>query len=579
MKLIEALKIVQKPLPVDAEPLKIFLACGYTPLHLQTFLTAHVQRGHPKRQIIVQTGVYGDLLGNLERLVKIPVDVGVIVLEWSDFDPRLGIRHLGGWEPENLPNILSNARARAAQLQKAIERISDHVPLVICLPTLSLPPISYTSGWQASAFDLQLQECLSALAARVAEVVNIRIVNPKRLDRLSPLPGRWDVKSELLFGFPYSLTHASAVAELLAGLLYPPLPKKGLITDLDDTLWRGILGEVGVQGLSWDLEHHSHVHGLYQQLLRALSVAGILIAVASKNDPALVEEAFKREDLILPKERLFPMETHWGSKSASMSRILRTWNIGSDSVVFVDDSPMELAEVKATYPEAECLLFPKESDQAVYELLERLRDLFGKNALSEEDAIRAESIRHTPSLQESVETFSSSSDRFLEQAEAELVVSFSKDPLDPRALELVNKTNQFNLNGKRFIEGSWRTYLKDPDTFLFMVAYKDKYGPLGKIAVLTGRHQGKTLLVDTWVMSCRAFARRIEYKCLELLFEKFEVEEIVFNFQNTSRNAPLQDFFVEFLDVSHEPGLRLSKDRFVEKCPRLSHKVKELTHD
>jgi FkbH-like protein len=577
MKLIEALKIVQKPLPDDAEPFQLFLACGCTPLHLQTFLSAYLLR-HQQRRIIVQTGLYEDLLGNLARLAKMPVDAGAVILEWADFDPRLGLRHLGGWGPERLPDILETMRAQAFRLQEALERASEHVSLTLCLPTLPLPPLAFTPSRQASAFELQLRECVGNFATQVAMVANVRLVNPQRLDRLSPLGDRLDVQSELRFGFPYRIPHASAIAALLAELIFPRLPKKRLITDLDDTLWRGILGEVGVEGITWDLDHHSHVHSLYQQLLGSLASAGTLLAVASKNDSTLVEEAFHREELTQLKEHFFPLEVHWGPKSTSIGRILQKWNISPDSVVFVDDSPMELAEVQAAYPEVECLLFPTEDDQAVYDLLEHLRDLFGKEVISEEDTIRAQSLQRTNSLFADVEASGVPLDHFFAQTEAELTVTFCKFPLDPRAFELVNKTNQFNLNGKRFLDSTWHTYLNDPETFLCTVAYTDKYGPLGKIAVLTGRTNGKTLCVDTWVMSCRAFARRIEHQCLALLFDKFHVEDIRFDFQPTSKNTPLQDFFAELLDVQQQPETRLAREVFVQKCPPLFHQVKEVTH-
>jgi len=270
------------------------------------------------------------------------------------------------------------------------------------------------------------------------------------------------------------------------------------------------------------------------------------------------------------------MAIHWGAKSESVGRILRAWNIGADSVVFVDDSPTELAEVKAAYPDVECLLFPTQNDRAVYELLEQLRDLFGKERVSEEDGLRLESLRQAAALPEEVWEPGAGREDFLEQADAELTILFAKEPLDPRALELVNKTNQFNLNGKCYTESSWRAYLRPAEIFLALVAYKDKYGPLGKIAVLTGCRQGPSLRVDTWVMSCRAFARRIEHRCLELLFEKFRVEEILFDLQETPRNRPLREFFAELSDQAPAPGLQLSKKTFLQKCPRLFHRVKGL---
>ncbi len=318
------------------------------------------------------------------------------MLEWADLDPRLGLRQTGGWSPALLPDLLESFDGQAARLQAAVERAADDAPVAVCLPTLPLPPIAFTSGWTFSEFELQLRTRLYALASRLAGRTNVRLVNPQRLDQLSPPAERLDVKSDLLSGFPYRTAHASAVAEMLAALLRPTAPKKGLITDLDDALWRGLLGEAGADGVSWSLDRHSHAHALYQQMLQALADSGVLVAVASKNDPARVEEALRRPDLLLQRDRLFPVEAHWGPKSESVAQILRAWNVGADSVVFIDDSPLELAEVQAAHPGVETLLFPKDQDQAVYDLLWRLRDLFGKTAVRAEDHLRRESLAAPP---------------------------------------------------------------------------------------------------------------------------------------------------------------------------------------
>ena len=420
-----------------------------------------------------------------------------------------------------------------------------------------------------------------SLAGRLVLQGGVKLVGSDRLDGLSPAGERLDVRSELQSGFPYKLPHASIMAELLASCINHPGPKKGLIVDLDDTIWRGTLGEEGVEGITWDLDHHSHMHGVFQQLLGSLAETGVLIGVASKNDPALVEQAFARDDLILSKDYLFPVEANWGPKSDSVARILRTWNVGADSVVFVDDSSMEVAEVEAAHPQVECIRFPVEDDQAIYQLILRLRDIFGKDSLSDEDSIRLESIRTANSPERQFEIVGQGLDKFLEGADAQVTFGFTKDPLDPRALDLVNKTNQFNLNGRRFDDGQWRSYLGDPETFLLIVAYRDKYGPLGKIAVLSGKSEGKSLTVDTWVMSCRAFTRRVEHKCLDLLFQRFQADEIVLDFLETPRNQPVREFIRGLADGGgiHNGGqgapVRLIKGAFLEKCPQLYHRATE----
>jgi FkbH-like protein len=404
----------------------------------------------------------------------------------------------------------------------------------------------------------------------------VRILSPQRINMVSPLMDRFDVESELLTGFPYRLAHASSLANLLAHLARKPAPKKGLITDLDDTLWRGLLGEVGIEGISWDLDHRSQMHAFYQRMLGALAAEGVLLGVASKNERALVESALDRKDLALSAAAFFPLEVSWGPKSEAVSRILKTWNVGADSVVFVDDSPLELAEVKASHPELECIQFPTENSAAIYDLARGLRDLFGKSVLLEEDSIRAQSIRRSQAVANEYETAKRTPTSFLENVEAEMSFNFTKAPLDPRALELVNKTNQFNLNGKRFKEASWQGYFRNPESFLLVASYTDKYGPLGKIAVIAGRQNGRKLYIDTWVMSCRAFSRRIEYMCLEELFAKLGVDDIELDYVGTERNSPLREFLAE-VSSGTSPKCRIYRHSF-EKRSNTVREPQEMTN-
>ena len=578
MNLVEALAISKQALPEDTHPLRTFLACGFTPLHLQTFLAAHLRKRLPQQRVELKTGLFGDLAGSIERLPSSSCDVLAVVIEWQDLDPRLGIRSLGGWRAADLPEILKSANQAAARLEQALRRTSASIPVCICLPTLPLPPLFTTSTRQASAYELQLRQLVGSFAASISSESSLRVLDLQRLDELSAPSARLDVQSELMAGFPYKLPHASAIAELLAALIQNPTPKKGLITDLDDTLWAGILGEVGTEGISWDLDQHTHMHGLYQQFLGSLASAGVLLAVASKNDAALVEKAFERKDLILSKENIFPLEVHWSRKSESAQRILKTWNIAPEAVVFIDDSPMEVAEVKAAFPEMECIVFPKNDYQAIFELLKRMRDLFGKNVISEEDSIRLKSIREAGILRESGNIPGRSLDDFLQEADASIRFAFGKQAADNRAFELINKTTQFNLNGKRLTEAAWKAYLNDPAAFVMTANYEDKFGPLGKIAVLLGRIQGKALRIESWVMSCRAFSRRIEHQTLKQLLEKFDAKEISFDYQATPRNGPLQEFFAQLLGVAPTVDLRFSRATFSEKSPSLFHHVEEVVN-
>ena len=573
MTLADALRLAAAgPPSATAGTVSVALACGFTPMHLQTFLCAQLRLCYPERVVRIAGGLYDDIPGTLERCAEDRFDAVVLVLEWPDIDPRLGLRRLGGWSPRVSAEIVEHAAAALARCEQLVGAVAGRSPVVVSLPTLPLPPLFSTAGWQASVHELHLRERLSGFATAVAAQARVRVISTQTVDALSPLGDRLDVKSTFMSGFPYRTAHASWLAEILARAVHNPQPKKGLITDLDNTLWRGIVGDDGPAGVSWDLDHQSQAHGVYQQFLRALAEEGVLVGVASKNEPDVVDEAFAREDLLLTEEHVYPFAVSWGSKAHAVTRVLEAWNVHADSVVFVDDSPIELAEVAREHPGMECVLFPARDPRGIYETIARLRDLFGRAVVSEDDTLRVASLRSRAGTAAADGT-DGYSEAVLAQAQPHLTLDFRLDTTDARALELVNKTNQFNLNGRRFTEREWVEYLADPHAFLLTATYKDRFGPLGKIAVLAGRVDESHVRVATWVMSCRAFARRIEHQCVAHLFERFPGRALAFSYHQTPRNAPLARCLTELLGEA--PGERpvLTPDRFAARCPALPHRV------
>lgn len=575
MTITEALRITQRA-PRDARPLAVTLACGFTPLHVQTFLAAHLQKALPDRKVTIALGLYGSLAATLESLPDAaPPDALAIALEWPDLDPRLDYRSAGSWGLAAASDIVSSARVMLDRIAAALARIPSGPRVALSLPTLALPPLFHTPGWQASEPELALQSAVFQFAADVARGGRIAVINPQRLAEASSAAARHDLKSDLYIGLPFTTEHADKLASQLALALVPPSPKKGIISDLDDTLWDGIVGEVGPDAVTWDLTSHSHQHGLYQKLLGSLADAGTLIGIASKNDPAVVAKAFERKDLLLRPQQVFPIEVHWNAKSGSVARILETWNIAADSVIFVDDSPMELAEVAAAHPGIECVLFPKNDHKAFLAMLWHLRDRCGKERVSKDDALRLESIRQGAAFREQASA-GAAPETFLQQIGASVTFDFSAAG-EPRVLELVNKTNQFNLNGRRYAQADWQKLVSDESAVLAAVRYEDKFGPLGTIAAVAGQLNGaKTLAIEAWVMSCRAFARRIEHQTLKMLFDTTGVSAIEFRFTPTEKNGPLREFFATFLGEEPQSEFRLTRQQFEAKCPPLYHEVREM---
>lgn len=186
MKLMDALGIVRQAQSEDAQCLDVCLACGFMPERFRTFLAAHLRKHFPDRRVCVEVGQYGDCLGNLERMRSRPWDAGAVILEWSDWDPRLGIRSLGGWEAARMTDILATVAARASRFQELISQVACDVSLAVCLPTLPLPPVSFQPGRYLGSFELQLHNSLCQFAVSLSQLSRVKIVNPQLIDRLSP---------------------------------------------------------------------------------------------------------------------------------------------------------------------------------------------------------------------------------------------------------------------------------------------------------------------------------------------------------------------------------------------------------
>ena len=166
------------------------------------------------------------------------------------------------------------------------------------------------------------------------------------------------------------------------------------------------------------------------------------------------------------------------------------------------------------------------------------------------------------------------SSAFLSTIGSKINIDYRRDINEARAFELVNKTNQFNLNGRRYSEAQWRMALGNPNAFLAVVAYEDKFGALGRIAAVVGEVNDGSARIHSWVMSCRAFGRHIEYQTLRHLFDRLKASDIHLSYSPTERNGPFQEFLAS-IDSAGEGDIVIPEDKFRRYCPMLFHEMKE----
>ncbi len=569
MRLLDALQIIQKA-DATLPSFQVFLACGFTPLHLQTFLAASLQEQLTNKHVEIPTGIYGDLPGNISRMTDANPSAGAVVIEWQDLDPRLGIRRVSGWEWKDFPELAEDARRILLRLESLLLSAAERMRVVISFPTLPFPLLSSRHPATVSPLQAEIELAISETKCRLLKSRSIYLVQQGSLSAQG-----LDPAGEISFGFPYLLSHASELAKEIATVLSMPSSRKGIITDLDMTVWNGILGDDGIDGVHWDLDHHSQPHGLYQQLLHALSKEGVLVAGATKNSSETVRQLFaERQDMILKEGDLFPLVVSWQSKSEIIDRILKTWNIGAESVVFIDDNPFELEEVQRQFPSMECIQFDP-SPRSLMNLWRELRMRFARQTISEEDRIRSTSIRAIAENKQLPDSHTDL-DEFLGTLRAELKFNLSRNPGDERAFELINKTNQFNLNGVRLADTEFHSYLGQENSFLLTINYSDKFGALGKVSAMLGCMRGDNILVDSWVLSCRAFSHRIEFACLSVLFELCAARHVCLRWKSTERNSYLQEFLRQLAGKKVDNELFIDRDQFLQNCPALPYKITQI---
>lgn len=313
---------------------------------------------------------------------------------------------------------------------------------------------------------------------------------------------------------PYT---ASRVVDIIAAI--KGQFKKCLILDLDNTVWGGVIGDDGLEGIELG-------HGLgigkafteFQMWVKKLKQRGIIICVASKNNEETAKEPFeKHPDMVLKLDDIAVFQANWETKVDNIRTIQSILNIGFDSMVFLDDNPFERNIVRENIPGITVPELP--DDPAMYlEYLYSL-NLFETASYSNADKDRTKQYQVEAKRVSLSKTFTNEADFLKSLNMVSKVSGFTKFNM-PRVAQLSQRSNQFNLRTVRYTETDIESMAKDPDVIDLSFTLEDKFGDNGLIAVVIMKKQDeKTLFVDTWFMSCRVLKRGMENFTLNTMVE------------------------------------------------------------
>jgi len=335
---------------------------------------------------------------------------------------------------------------------------------------------------------------------------------------------------------------AQAEAALIRGFL--GLSKKVLAVDLDNTLWGGVIGEDGLEGIRLGGEAEGEAFVAFQRYVKALRARGILLVLISKNNEEDARLPFeKHPEMVLSWDDFASVRVNWRPKSDNLQEIAAELSLGLDAFVCVDDDPVERAELRMALPEVDVVRMPTDPSYFVGAVAEGR--WFDVPALSDEDLSRAEDYRASQGAQRLLAA-TGRLDEFLENLELRAEIA----PFDmlnlPRIVQLINRANQYNLTTPRYTEAEVAGLMPTSGVHARFVRLRDRFADRGIISVLIARELDDALDVETWLMSCRVLGRTVEHALLGHVIElgaRLKKTRLLGTYVPTARNILVKDHY------------------------------------
>jgi FkbH-like protein len=319
---------------------------------------------------------------------------------------------------------------------------------------------------------------------------------------------------------------------------------KVLVCDLDNTLWGGVVGESGIDGIQVDRDYPGAAYRKVQRALLDLKRRGIILAISSKNNREDAVEALCRHPGMLLRPEDFAAERiNWSDKTQSLREIAAELNVGLDSLGFLDDNPVERERIKLELPEVTVLELP--DDPMGFADVLRSHPALERVAVSTEDSERSRYYAERRS-RETARGSARTVEEFYRSLEQEVEILPVSGATLARAAQLTQKTNQFNLTARRYREQQLSELQDMPGWDLYAVGVKDRFGDNGLVGVMLTRTAGGSCEIDTFLLSCRVISRTVETAMLAFLAAECrarEVQTLRGWFQPTAKNAPASDFY------------------------------------
>jgi len=335
---------------------------------------------------------------------------------------------------------------------------------------------------------------------------------------------------------------------------------KVLVVDLDNTLWGGVLGEDGMDGLKLGVEYPGALYRGFQRAILDLYRRGIVLAVCSKNNHDEAMATLQNHPgMLLRPEHFTAFRINWQDKAQNLREIADELNLGVDSIAFFDDNPVERELVRSEVPEVKVIAVPVH----VQGYVQALRDFpfFERLTLSAEDHAKTKQYHEQRKRSQLAQTTGSLED-FFRSLEQEVAIADVTTDSIARVAQLTQKTNQYNVTTRRYTEQQIAEFVSRPDYGVYSVGVKDRFGDNGIVGVLITRTEEDVCEIDTFLLSCRVIGRTIETAMLGFLTDAGKARGASLLkgwYIPTTKNAPVKDLYAshKFQQIASDNGATL----------------------
>ncbi|MBR4764928.1 MAG: HAD family hydrolase [Lachnospiraceae bacterium] len=382
-------------------------------------------------------------------------------------------------------------------------------------------------------------------------------------------------------GMPYSRDGLNALSSEIDSLLSSAFcpRKKVIVLDLDNTLWGGVIGEDGLDGIVLSNHKEGQRYYDFQRQLLEMKKRGILLAINSKNNPEDAEEVLEHHPfMLLSSDDFVIRKVNWNSKARNLKEMISVLNITEGGFIFIDDNPMERETVKGECPEVTVPEFPADSS-LLSEYAENIWKLYLRPLrVLGEDWHKTRMYRSEMERQQ-IRKESLNLDDYIHRLEMRADIHRMRPEEVDRVVQLCGKTNQFNLTTVRYTKAEIEEMSRQPDHIIYTVHTADKYGDNGLVSVIVLQLEEEAVHAESFLMSCRVMGRKLEDIILGHLVRAFEGRErFTGEYIPTAKNAPVKDLYgrLGFMCISDENGHRKYELLMKEKTLPLPDVYKEV---